>query len=237
MKQKQSEKDERVSEYISRWNQLEDFNDGGDDRQGRYVETELNRISEALGMHTNAVVQVAMSIYNQTRERDLIQGRNIDEVIGACLYLSSKVNDSGVTPDDISDMSSISRSKVMKTSKYIMKELGDNLPIDDRDALGPSSPKSFVNRFVNEINEERYQKDQDILGDDVVRRAEDIIGQCEDESIVSGKSPSGFAAAAIYLAGRQLDYSVTQAQIASVLDVTEVTIRQRYQEQEKVWNR
>jgi transcription initiation factor TFIIB len=125
----------------------------------------------------------------------------------------------------------------MKTSQYIMKQLGDDLPISDRGALGPSSPKEFVNRFVNEINEERYSQGQDILGDDVIRRAEEIIELCEEESIVSGKSPSGFAAAAIYLAGRQLDYSVTQSQIASVIDVTEVTIRQRYQDQEKVWNR
>jgi len=48
---------------------------------------------------------------------------------------------------------------------------------------------------------------------------------------LSGKSPPGFAAAAIYSACLLCNQKKTQRAVADVAQVTEVTIRNRYQEQ------
>jgi len=49
--------------------------------------------------------------------------------------------------------------------------------------------------------------------------------------MLSGKSPTGYAAAAIYAASLLCNEKKTQNEVASVAQVTEVTIRNRYQEQ------
>jgi len=46
-----------------------------------------------------------------------------------------------------------------------------------------------------------------------------------------GKSPTGYAAAAIYAASLLCNEKKTQREVADVAQVTEVTIRNRYQEQ------
>jgi transcription initiation factor TFIIB len=51
---------------------------------------------------------------------------------------------------------------------------------------------------------------------------------------LSGKSPTGFAAAAIYAASLLCNQKRTQREVAEVANVTEVTIRNRYQEQMEV---
>jgi transcription initiation factor TFIIB len=51
------------------------------------------------------------------------------------------------------------------------------------------------------------------------------------QGLLSGKSPIGYAATAIYAATLQCDEQQTQREIAAIVQVTEVTIRNRYQEQ------
>jgi len=51
------------------------------------------------------------------------------------------------------------------------------------------------------------------------------------KGLLSGKSPTGYAAAAIYAASLLCNEKKTQREVADVAQVTEVTIRNRYQEQ------
>ena len=48
--------------------------------------------------------------------------------------------------------------------------------------------------------------------------------------MIDGKSPTGVAAAAIYIAAHVVGRNRTQREIADVSSVTEVTIRNRYKE-------
>jgi len=48
--------------------------------------------------------------------------------------------------------------------------------------------------------------------------------------LTHGKSPSGIAAAAIYIAGQLTEQVRTQREIADITNVTEVTIRNRYKQ-------
>ncbi len=49
--------------------------------------------------------------------------------------------------------------------------------------------------------------------------------------LVSGKSPKGYAAAAVYLAARLSEEPVSQSAVAEAAEVGVVTIRNRYHEQ------
>ncbi|MBT3463617.1 hypothetical protein HN451_01405, partial [archaeon] len=48
--------------------------------------------------------------------------------------------------------------------------------------------------------------------------------------ITSGRSPKGIAAGALYIASKINNEKKTQAEIAKVADVTEVTVRNSYKE-------
>ena len=62
-------------------------------------------------------------------------------------------------------------------------------------------------------------------------KAERIIDSIVDEGVLSGKSPVGFAAAAVYAAALEHDEERTQKAVAEVARVTAVTLRNRYREQ------
>jgi len=48
--------------------------------------------------------------------------------------------------------------------------------------------------------------------------------------VISGRGPTGVAAAAIYIASIMMNERRTQREVAEVAGVTEVTIRNRYKE-------
>ena len=62
------------------------------------------------------------------------------------------------------------------------------------------------------------------------RRARELLERARKAGLLSGKSPVGLAAAAVYAAGTLTGEDVTQAEVAAVTDMSEVTIRNRYQE-------
>lgn len=64
----------------------------------------------------------------------------------------------------------------------------------------------------------------------VQARAKDILNKALDEDITSGKGPTGVAAAALYIAAVLEGERRTQRDIADVVGVTEVTIRNRYKD-------
>jgi transcription initiation factor TFIIB len=68
------------------------------------------------------------------------------------------------------------------------------------------------------------------LEQDIQRSAISILNEAESEKITAGKSPSGLAAAALYVACVMNDTKCTQKDIAFAAGVTEVTIRNRYKD-------
>jgi transcription initiation factor TFIIB len=90
--------------------------------------------------------------------------------------------------------------------------------------MEPVDPSQYVPRYCAELN----------LSEAVQIKAKEIIEKTKEAGLLSGKSPTGFAAAAIYAASLLCNEKKTQREVADVANVTEVTIRNRYQEQIKV---
>ncbi len=64
-------------------------------------------------------------------------------------------------------------------------------------------------------------------------KANEIIDTTIEQGLLSGKSPTGYAAAASYSASLLCSEKQTQREVAEVAHVTEVTIQNRYREQIK----
>lgn len=164
-----------------------------------------------------SVVAMGMQLFEQYQGQESLQGRVVELVADACLYCSCKVNEIPIDPGGFSAATGelSTRKRLLRRVKAIASELG-------LDVAMFLDVFHYIPRYCDELG----------LSDEVADRAEEIVDLCEEAGLASGKSPSGWAAAAVYNAALEHGERVTQSDISKVANVTEVTIRNRYQEQQ-----
>ena len=172
---------------------------------------EIDRMASALGLPEN-VRETASVIYRRALEDDLLPGRSIEGVATASLYAAARQAGNPRSLDEVERVARVDRMELTRTYRYIIRELGLEVK--------PADPEHYVPRFASELG----------LSDESERRARDLLEGARDEGVISGKSPVGLAAAAIYAASLLTNEKMTQTQIGDVADISEVTIRNRYHE-------
>jgi len=172
---------------------------------------EIDRMASALGLPEN-VRETASVIYRRALDEDLLPGRSIEGVATASLYAAARQVGTPRSLDELSAVSRVDRMELTRTYRYIIREL--HLEVQ------PADPASYVPRIVSELG----------LPDEVERRARQLLDSGREDGTLSGKSPVGLAAAAVYAASLLTNEKVTQSEVSSVSDVSEVTIRNRYKE-------
>ena len=172
---------------------------------------EIDRMASALGLPEN-VRETASVIYRRALDEDLLPGRSIEGVSTASLYAAARQAGTPRSLDEIDAVSRVEKDEVARTYRYVVREL--NLEIQ------PADPESYVPRFVSDLD----------LSDEVERRARELLDSARDRGILSGKSPVGLAAAAVYAAALLTNEKVTQSEVSEVANISEVTIRNRYKE-------
>lgn len=204
----------RQMRRLRKWQERIRTKDAGE-RNLQFALSEIDRMASGLGIPRN-VREVASMIYRQALNQDLIRGRSIEGVSTACLYAACRVEGIPRSLEELERVSRVDRKEIGRTYRYVSKELGLEME--------PVDPKKYIPRFCSELN----------LSEAVKSKANMIIEISTEAGLLSGKSPTGFAAAAIYAASLLCNEKRTQREVAEVANVTEVTIRNRYQEQIKV---
>ncbi|EJN57151.1 Transcription initiation factor IIB (TFIIB) [Halogranum rubrum] len=199
---------------LRKWQERIRTKDAGE-RNLQFALSEIDRMASALGV-PRSVREVAAVIYRRALDTDLIRGRSIEGVATSALYIACRQEGIPRSLEEVSSVARVDRREIGRTYRYIAHELG--LP------MSPVDPKQYLPRFCSELE----------LSEDVQQRATTIIERTTAEGLHSGKSPTGFAAAAIYTAALLCNEKRTQRDIAKVAQVTEVTIRNRYREQLEV---
>jgi transcription initiation factor TFIIB len=198
---------------LRKWQERIRTKDAGE-RNLQFALSELNRMSSALGV-PRSVQEVASVIYRRALKEDLIRGRSIEGVATAALYAACRKEGIPRSLEEVSEVARVERKEIGRTYRYISQELGLGME--------PVDPKKYVPRFSSELD----------LPEEVQSKANEIIDVTAEKGLLSGKSPTGYAAAAIYAASLLCNEKKTQREVADVAQVTEVTIRNRYQEQIK----
>lgn len=158
----------------------------------------------------------ATTLYQRTlEEHSVLYGWDIETAASACLYLACKVEHEGISPSALaSESKDVEEKIILRRAKQLRTELGLEF-VDIVD------PVQYVEPYIEELGANAEVRD----------RTEEILDKVLDTHLVSGRNPRAVAAAAIYNAALDNKQKITQAEIAEVADVTEVTIRDRYQEQ------
>lgn len=173
------------------------------------AEGEIQRMADKLGLE-QAVVTVAQAIYRRSLKHDFIQNRTIAQVATASLYAACRVEDKGYSSRDVWEVSQTAYRSINRTFADISKDLELK--------TGPIDPKNFLPRYRSELG----------VGEELEAKAIELIDETAEVGVDAGFSPSGTAAAAIYVAALLLDLRLTQREIAAVAKVSESTIRNRY---------
>ncbi|KXA97865.1 transcription initiation factor IIB [candidate division MSBL1 archaeon SCGC-AAA259I09] len=184
---------------------------GSTERNLAFAFSEMNRMGSQLSLPTN-VQEIASKIYRGAVQEGLIRGRSIEGCCSAALYAACREAEVPRTLEEVAEASRVDKREIGRSYRFIARELDIDLP--------PADPARYVARFGSQLN---------ISGEAKVEAME-IIGKAQEERLTSGKSPSGTAAAAIYIATLKCGERRTQREVANAADVTEVTVRNRYSE-------
>jgi transcription initiation factor TFIIB len=177
----------------------------------QFALSELHRMASALGLPDPASRR-ASRLYRRALREGLVQGRSIESVSAACLYVACRKEEIPRSLDEIESVSRVERTEIARAYRQVAAELGLT--------MAPVDPKLFVPRFCSELE----------VGTAVQRRSLELLRSAEGDGIHSGKSPTGQAGAAIYLASLCCEEALTQTAVAEVARVSEVTIRNGYRE-------
>ncbi|MFW6072384.1 MAG: transcription initiation factor IIB [Thermoplasmatota archaeon] len=172
---------------------------------------EMGRMASTMGLPKN-IRETAAVIYRKAVKKNLIRGRSINSVVAASLYAACRKAGVPRTLDEIAEATSSDRKEIGRTYRFLSRELVLKLK--------PTKPQEYLSRFCSELG----------LSGKVQKLAKNIIDKAEDRELISGKGPTGLAAASIYIASINANERRTQREVADVAAVTEVTVRNRYKE-------
>lgn len=173
--------------------------------------TELRRMAQYLNIPESLVEQAAV-LYRKTVEKELIRGRLIEAVVAAVLYAVCRNANIPRTLNEMAEASGLTKKDIGRNYRYLVRELQMAVPL--------TNPIYYISRFASELN----------LSGEVQEEARKILNDAIAKGLISGRGPTGVAAAAVYIAALIKNEKRTQKQVANVAGVTEVTIRNRYRE-------
>jgi len=196
---------------LRKWQERIRTKDAGE-RNLQFALSEIDRMASALGV-PRSVREVASVIYRRALKEDLIRGRSIEGVATSALYAACRKE--GHPAEPRGDLRGVA-GRAQGDRSHLPLHLPGARARDE--ARRPQEVRAAV-----------------LLGTRTLRRSavesqRDHRDYCR-EGLLSGKSPTGYAAAAIYAASLLCNEKKTQREVADVAQVTEVTIRNRYQEQ------
>ncbi len=184
-------------------------NTGGD--SSTFELSELNRIISQLEL-PRSVHEEVTGLVEEAKDKGLMRGRDMSEMLAALIYIVAREEGSPRTLDEISDVTGVGKRRIGKSYRYIGREM------DMR--VVPPQPEDHIKRFADKLD----------LSDTVRGRAKTIIDSAKDKEILAGKAPTGIAASALYIGSNIEGEKRTQKEVAEMLNVTEVTVRNRSKE-------
>ena len=181
------------------------------DRNLGFALSELNSMISNLNLPESVHEEVAR-LYEKAVDQGLVRGRSMESIVSALLYIVARKQETPRTLDEISDASGIEKREIGRAYRYVARELGLRIL--------PAKPQDYVPRFAGKLQ----------LSGEVQAKAREILKDAREKDLLSGKGPTGLAAAALYIAAVLEGEKRTQREVADVVGVTEVTIRNRYKE-------
>jgi transcription initiation factor TFIIB len=183
----------------------------GADRNIAKAITYIQGVADRLNV-PKPIAEQGIRLYRKATEADLIRGRSIDAMAASALYSATRLAGYPRNPDEVAQASGVDRRTLLRCHRVLVSELH----------LKPTAPHAtdFIARLASDLG----------LPPQVEGKAREMLRDADAAGITSGRSPTGLAASAIYVASHDTGFPRTQKRVSEVSGVTEVTIRNRARE-------
>lgn len=161
------------------------------------------------------VFERALDIAIRCIEKGLTRGRSYRCLALASLYTASRILGKPFPLKQISVITGIPLKDLRSCYNSILEMLGEELK-----QIRPPDPKSYIDYIAKRLG----------LSNEVVNEALKILEIVRKEMITEGKDPTGYAAAAIYIASDRLGLKISKNKLSIETGLTEVTVRTRIRE-------
>jgi transcription initiation factor TFIIB len=174
--------------------------------------SKINDLCESLKMPL-FVAETASRIYRQLLKKGVAKSKCMAKMTAAIVYFSAKLHGVERSVREISEAAGVDVKTVNKYYRLIAAEVQvEHLPL-------PSIEKQIA-RLANLMK----------VSAKTERLALQLYKATKAASIQDGKSPSGLAAAYLYIASVINGENIPQREVAAIAEITDVTVRHRYRE-------
>lgn len=182
------------------------------DRHLSFAFIELTKLGPQFDLSPDIVKSAAL-LYRKALEKNLVLGRSIECVARACIYLACRQAKFPKCLDELILSSDyLDKRDVSKAYRLIARELGLAIPL-----MGPSDYLPKISANLD-------------LPFNVAQTARGILKKAISSGLSTGRNPMSICAGVIYIACRIEKYQIKQKDIAEASNVTDMTLRARYQE-------
>lgn len=187
------------------------------ERNLAYGFAHISRMTTELGLGRE-LEERACRLYRNAQDADLFRGRSLELVAGACVYAVCREHKLPRLPDEVAAIVALTDEEVPGESGVtralqnaygkICRELG----------LGfePLSPAAHIPQIASELD----------VHDATKVKAMQLARRAAGAQPFVGRTPSGVAAAAMYVACEQLETEITQVAVSDAGSVAPVTVRE-----------
>jgi transcription initiation factor TFIIB len=172
---------------------------------------DINKRAYKMGLPKN-VIETAAYVYRKAHNNNVTRGRSIACITAASIYIACRQCHIPRTLDEVSKAFELRRRDLSRTFNCMVRLLKISIPI--------TTPQNYIPRLCGELG----------LNGEVQKTVKELLTEATDKGLVYGRSPVAIVGALIYIASMLTHQKRTQAEIANVANVTEVTIRNRYKE-------
>jgi transcription initiation factor TFIIB len=151
--------------------------------------------------------QVAATICRRAVDENLLVGWSIEAIATAALYAACRESGTPRSLDELTAVSRVDRRDVGRTYKHLVRELGL--------ALEPPHPRQYLARICSTLG----------LPESTLQRAREIVDVTAENGLAAGKSPTGYAGAAVFVAALLAGRDCARDRVADAADVTPTTVR------------
>jgi transcription initiation factor TFIIB len=172
--------------------------------------SEITKNANKLNLPKN-VLETAADTYRKAAKKHLTNGRSIQSIATAALYLACRQHTLPITLDKITQTSTVNKKEIASNYRFLIKKLNYTTP-------QPLQPSQCVSKFFNQIATQK--KAEEI--------AHKIFTAAKSNKLALGREPMVIAAAVGYVVLLLIGEHKTQKEIADIAQVTEAAIRNRY---------
>jgi transcription initiation factor TFIIB len=178
------------------------------DKNIRISSPELDKITSKLNL-TGYPQKRAQQIYLEALDKKLVRGRSINGMAAASVYAMIRSEEDIVrTLKEVAAAANYPKKDLGRDYRCLIRELDLRTELD--------KPEYHISKISSKLG----------LDTKVEKVANQLLGELKDNKKRIGKNPISVAATAIYIAANY-DSGVTQQQVSTASEITEVTIRNR----------